>query len=198
MLSGGCGLDTLPERSYPLMGHSNKHLRFGHSLLRDQRCLGIGDQLRSDNQCKELLPPPPPDGVWFPKLSRGGQTEEEQHVGGDPRSRGALRLTQQSWQGNLGKASVAGHPACPRTNEGESLLFYKATSLFLGSLVARSVASTGERLAPGYATCFQDSTPGVISPYSRQSTNGEMQVNPGAPASDSLDHTYSALKTRPP
>ena len=149
--------------------------------------------------CNNSLPPLE-YGVHFQKLSCGRQAKEKQDVGGDPRSRGALRLTQQSWQGKLGKAPVAGHPACPRTNEGESLLFYKATSLFLGSLVARSVASAGERLAPGYATCFQDSTRGnqPLFSYSQQSTNGEMQVNPGAPASDSLDHTYSALKTRPP
>ena len=141
----------------------------------------------------------PPIWSWFPKLSRGGQAEEKQHVGGDPRSRGALRFCPAAvGRESKGKDLVAGHPGCPRTNEGRSLVFYKATSLLLGSLVARSAASVGERLAQGYVTCFQDSTPGVISPYSRQPTNGEMPVKPGAPASDPLCRRYSPLAARPP
>ena len=163
-----------------------------------------GRQAESYKEVKNCYnyPPPPPPPAWssFPKSSRGGQAEEEQHdVGADPRGRGALRFYPAAVdRESKGKDPVAGHPGSPRTNEARSLLLIKATSLFLGSLVARSAASAGERLAPGHVTCFQDLTPGVISPYSRQSTNGEMPVKPGPPASNCPGRRYSVPATGPP
>lgn len=114
------------------MSHS-KHLRFGHSLLGDQRCLGIGDQLRSDNQCKELLPHP-----------RWGLVSKASRIAVDSRSKGALRFCPAAVsQERKGQEGAGGHSSRPKGNEEVSPFLYRGTSLLLGTVFALLAASNG-------------------------------------------------------
>ena len=117
------------------MSHS-KHLRFGHSPLGDQRCLGIGDQLRSDNQCKELLPPPPPP--------RWGLVSKASRIAVDSRSKGALKFCPAAVsQERKGQEGAGGHSSRPKGNEGVSPFLYRGTSLLLGAVFSLLAASNG-------------------------------------------------------